>query len=212
MSLDLAEVLQVEINRVAEVHFYVKPVLNRALQAHTITSAGKMMIGEYDSMYEYWQARHGDKWFDMSTVIRLGTAIENNLKRYYMEKKGHATLADLRHDPRFDKGIFQRVQSWQTNGVLQLYNEELSFDLRSNPHLPSAQELMMHRHLYAHNSGLLDDEYIDRIQTITGQDMVKSWSFCNFLQARFLLYRSMSIAPSSARSSRWRSSCSRMSR
>ncbi len=41
---------------------------------------------------------------------------------------------------------------------------------------------------------------------------VKSWSFCNFLQARFLLYRSMSIAPSSARSSRWRSSCSRMSR
>ena len=29
----------------------------------------------------------------------------------------------------------------------------------------------MHRQLYAHNSGLLDDEYIDNIRQITGEDI-----------------------------------------
>ena len=169
--MNVLEILQVEVNGVAEVHFYVKPVLNRVLQTHTITPAGKMMVGNFATMYEYWQARLGDKFFDMSTTIRLGTVIESNLKRYYMEKKGHSNLADWRSDRRFSKGIFQRVQSWQTDGVVQLYNDELGHDLNANPHLPFIQELMMHRHLYAHNSGLLDDEYIDRIRTITGQDI-----------------------------------------
>src|SRR5215216_4231421 len=40
---------------------------------------------------------------------------------------------------------------------------------------------------------------------------VKSRSFCNFLQALSLLYRSMSIAPSTSRSWRSCSSSSRMS-
>ncbi len=43
--------------------------------------------------------------------------------------------------------------------------------------------------------------------------MVKSRCFCNFLQARFLLYRSMSVTPSASRSSLRRySSSSRMSK
>lgn len=177
MTLDILEILQVEVNGVAEVQFYVKPNLNRALQAQTISPAGQMMVGNHATMYDYWQARHGDKFFDMSTVTHLGTVIENNLKRYYMEKKGHSTLSDLRTDPHFSKGIFQRVQSWQNNGVVQLYNDELGYDLNGNPHLPSIQEVMMHRHLYAHNSGLLDDEYIDNIRTITGQDITTLSSF-----------------------------------
>ena len=64
----------------------------------------------------------------------------------------------------------------------------------------------------AQNSYLLKGWDATLVAAIFALSLVKSWSFCNFLQARFLLYRSMSIAPSSARSSRWRSSCSRMSR
>jgi hypothetical protein len=104
-------------------------------------------------------------------MIRLGTAIELGLREYYMDRKGHSTLAELRSDPRYEKNIFQQVQSWQPHGVIVLYKNEIEYDLTGNPHLQSIQETMMHRHLYAHNSGLLDDEYIDRIQRITGEDI-----------------------------------------
>jgi hypothetical protein len=89
-----------------------------------------------------------------------------------MYRKGHSTLTELQNDPHYQKGVFQRVQSWQrANGAIGLYSDDLGYDLTSNPHLQTMQEAMAHRHLYAHNSGLLDDQYIANIETITGTDL-----------------------------------------
>jgi hypothetical protein len=61
---------------------------------------------------------------------------------------------------------------WHANGVIPLYPRELGLDLTENSALPSIQEAMMHRHLYAHASGLLDADYIGKIKLITGQDLM----------------------------------------
>jgi hypothetical protein len=127
---------------------------------------------KHATYYDQWRATAADKFFDMSTMIRLGTAIELCLRTYYMQRKGHSTLIDLQSDPRYRKGIFQRVQNCQQqNGAIVLYRDEIGYDLANNPHLSAIQEMIMHRHLYAHNSGLLDDEYIDNIRTMTGKDL-----------------------------------------
>lgn len=162
---------QAEIGRIAEVHFYLRFRIRSTLKNSYINPAVKHLVGDYDTEYDLWRGSFGDRFFDMATMIRLGTAVEQNLKHYYMDRKGHATLVELRGDRRFEKGIFQRVQDWQQNGAIRLYKDELGYDLSTNPHLPSMQEMMAHRHLYAHNSGLLDEEYVKNIERITGEDL-----------------------------------------
>lgn len=169
--LSMNEFFQREINRVAEVHFFLRPVLSRALSEHVLTDEGKEFVGDYANYQQLWTASFGDRFFDMATAIRLGSAIEACLKLYYMEKKGHLNIPALKADPKYQQNIFQRVQSWQSNGVIALYQTELSHDLTTIPELAAIQEAMLHRHLYAHNSGLVDEDYIDRIKQITGQDL-----------------------------------------
>ncbi len=157
-----------EVNRVAEVHFYLRPLLSSALKKQLINFDVKNIVGDYENYYEFWHGSYSDRFFDMATMIRLGTVIEICLKYYYMARKGHTNIVDLNADPNYKKNIFQRIQSYQPNGALKVYRDVLGYDLTSNPHLKSMQETMMHRHLYAHNAGLLDDEYIDNIKKITG--------------------------------------------
>jgi hypothetical protein len=160
-----------EIDRVAEIHFFLRPLLNNSLKNHPITPEGQMRAGGFDNYFDYWHDRFGDRFFDMATIIRLGTVIENCLKYYYMKRKGHATLIDLKADPKYKPNIFQRIQSNQTDNALKLYKDELGYDLNSNPHLKEMQEAMAHRHLYAHNSGLIDEKYINDIKRITRVDI-----------------------------------------
>jgi hypothetical protein len=172
MASNIHTRLQNEINRVAEVHFYVKHVIEFAFRQAVINPEVRHLVGGYDTELARWRGTFADKFFDMSTMIRLGTAIELCLRTYYMHRKGHSTLIDLQSDRRYRKGIFQRVQNWQQqDGAIVLYRNEIRYDLANNPHLPAIQETMMHRHLYAHNSGLLDDAYIDNIRTMTGKDI-----------------------------------------
>lgn len=170
-QLNIHDFHQAEINRVAETHYLLRWQLASKLKESVITPEGKAFVGDYDTYHDFWCGTYGDRFFDMTTMIRLGTAVEQNLKRYYMHRKGYATLAELRTDPSIKKGIFQRVQSWQDNGVIPLYERELGYDLKGHPHLKPMQEMMTHRHLYGHNSGLLDDEYIENILEITGEDV-----------------------------------------
>jgi hypothetical protein len=146
-------------------------LIEATLREIVINPEVKHIVGDFATDYDLWRGTLADRFFDMGTMVRLGTAIELGLRSYYMDRKGHSTLVDLRNDPRYQKNIFQRVQSGQPNGVIVLYSDAIGYDLTSNPHLQSIQETMMHRHLYAHNSGLLDDEYIEKIQRITGEDI-----------------------------------------
>lgn len=139
-----------------------------------ITDAGRQHgQHNYQNSYEEWMGTMSDKFFDMGTLIRLGTAIEQNLKHYYMDKKGHQNRATLHADPKYRQNMFQQIMPWHNNGALRIYREELSYDLTANQYLKSVQELMLHRHLYAHNSGLIDDEYIKRLKLLTGLDLMQ---------------------------------------
>ncbi len=163
-----------QLNRAAETHFCLRPALVKALEQFLLSDDTRMYLGRnYANYAELWTAENSDKFFDMATMIRFGSAIEGCLKWYYMLKKGYANNLQLKDDPAYDLGIFQRVQKSQKNGVIRLYRKELGYNLVTNPHLSSIQETMIHRHLYAHNSGLLDDCYIKKLKKVTGQALSK---------------------------------------
>jgi hypothetical protein len=161
------------INKVAETQFFLRPFLVSLLKKSKITNEGRALVGNYNTYYDYWQASFNDMFFDMGNFIRLGSEIELCLRQYYMDKKGYNNLLELYQDPNYEKNIFQRIQNWQNKGVINLFKMELGYDLTTNKELIKIQEIMVHRHLYVHNSGLVDDEYIKRIKDITGYDLTQ---------------------------------------
>ncbi len=160
-----------EINRIAETHYFIRLELRKALDGFVLSDYAKSVLGGNATYLEYWEKSFSDRFFDMGTLIRLGTSIENCLKYFYMDQKGYGNIAQLKNSCEYSKGIFQRIQAWQQNGVIALYQRELGVDLTQNPHLVEIQELMLHRHLYAHCSGIVDDDYIYDILRTTGQDL-----------------------------------------
>lgn len=159
------------INRVANTHFFLRPVLVSALKNQIITEEGRAFAGGANTFYEFWINSFNDRFFDMGTFIRLGTEIENGLKYYYMEKKGHQNLVELKNDPKYSLNIFQRVLPWTQNSAIDIYRNELNIDLTANSKLVQIQEIMLCRHLFAHNSGLLTDDFIDKYLRLTNIDI-----------------------------------------
>ena len=148
------------INKVAETQSFLRHFLVSLLKKTKINTEVKKIFGNYNTYYDYWHASFNDRFFDMGTFIRLGSEIELCLRHYYMDKKGYKNLLELNKDPSCVKGVFQRVQNCKQGSAIYLYKTELGYDLTTNKELIKIQEIMMHRHLYAHNSGLVDDEYI----------------------------------------------------
>jgi hypothetical protein len=153
-----------------EQHFYLRPVLVNALRQQIITDEGRQFLGgAYANYLEYWQAAFGDKFFDMPTMVRLGTAIESGLRQYYrqtMEGRSRG-LSNLTQQP---PAIFQRLGNRGQTAVTLIYHD-LNYDLTTNPHFQAAREVMVHRHLFAHRAGLLDDKYIAELKEVTGEDI-----------------------------------------
>lgn len=172
MAIPIKQKLAAELNRVAEAQFYLRPLLSNSLKNQLLTPAAKNQLGNFQNYFEYWEATFGSQFYDMSVMVRLGTIIENCLKYYYMDKKGHQTSASLRADPKYKRNIFQQIQSWNgNNSAISLYSSKLNINLTANSHFASVQEAMLHRHLYAHNSGLVDDDYILHLKQLTGTDI-----------------------------------------
>lgn len=164
-----------QINRVAETAFSIRPIMKSALKNQILTDDTRKYLGhDFKNYLEFWEASYSDRFFDMSTLIRLGSAIEGCLKWYYMNRKGYANIPELKNDSSYRINIFQRVQTFQNDGVINLYMKELNFDLRNIPELNLIQEAMQNRHLYAHNSGIIDDDYVDKIKRITGYDLLSN--------------------------------------
>lgn len=162
-----------QINRVAETHFFLKPVLVNALKNQIITEEERKFTNGADNYYEYWTATFNDRFYDMATLIRLGTEIENGLKYYYMEKMGHQNLLDLKNDPNYENNIFQRILPWTKNSAIDLFITYLNYDLNNNTKLRIIQELMLCRHLYAHNTGLINDDFVNKYYRLTGIDIAQ---------------------------------------
>lgn len=159
------------INRIAETHFFIKPVLVSALKKNIITEEGKKYVNGANTYFEFWISTASDKFYDMGTFIRLGTEIESALKLYYMNAKGHKNLIELRADPACQENVFQRVLPWTKNSAVDLYNSQLNIDLKKNSKLPSIQEFMLCRHLYTHSSGLINEDFVTRYKQLTGIDI-----------------------------------------
>ena len=72
----------VEVNRVAETQFFIRPQLERALKQFTFTDAGQEtwnLHSDVTTYFDYWKLSRGFEFFDMATLIRLGTAVQMGL-------------------------------------------------------------------------------------------------------------------------------------
>ena len=88
-----------------------------------------------------------------------------------MEKMNYANLSDLRKNKEAKKGIFQRILG--EGGAIDLFKNNLKLDLTKLKGFQVIQEIMLHRHLYAHNCGLIDEIYIEKYLDLTGINLRK---------------------------------------
>ena len=160
-----------DLERVAETHFMIRLVLTSALKRRFLTPGGQTMPPNCVTCFDVWTQGYSDKYFDVGTLIRAAASVETSLRDYYAQKKGHLNLSQLRQDPNYKKGIFQRVMPWHgSDGAIALL-KTANVDITEIPQFPTVQELVLHRHLYAHNLGVIDDQYINDVERLTGVDL-----------------------------------------
>jgi hypothetical protein len=144
-----------------------------------------------------WRAQRGPEFFDMGTLVRLATTVETLLRDYYRAVQGLPSGAGL----GVDRGVFQRLMPWSQNSLTDLYQSELSYDLNMNVHLPRVRELMAHRHLYAHTSGLITDDYLTNWLRLTGEDLTSDPALANYPNADVYWFRPLRQLESSSKMS-----------
>ena len=161
-----------DLERVAETQFMIRPTLTSALRKTVLAVDGQARFPGCHTYLDVWTTCHSERFFDMGTLIRAAASIETSLRDYYSRKKGHANLSQLRQDPNYKKNIFQRIMPWHGNDGAIVLLRTVGVDVAVVPKLPAVQELMLHRHLYAHNLGVIDDEYIKNYKRLTSVDLL----------------------------------------
>src|SRR5262245_739915 len=125
---------------ITEQHYFLRPVLEKQLKEFTVNPDVRSQFGDYDTYYEFWKASCGDRFFDMATMIRLGSAIESGLRDYYVRRTGgtsHAT-GDLA------RGVFQRILDTPSmDGAVKYYRQNIGYELPNNPHYQAVCEAML---------------------------------------------------------------------
>lgn len=174
------------IELVAETHYLILPVLKNALKSQIILPGGKTVFPNANTYLDVWQSRFGDRFFDMSTLIRIGTSIEIVLRDYYMQKMGYANQIQLKADTSYSLGVFQRIMPWSV-GAIDLF-KAIGIDLTTKSDWITIQEIMLHRHLYAHNSGILNDKYINDLLKLTGRNLLNDPLVTSTYPAQDTLY------------------------
>jgi hypothetical protein len=170
------------VAHVAESHFAVRGLLASRLKQQWVDTdiigsvTGKPTNRGKVSYWTWWTERFGDKFYDMGSLIRLAAGLETGFRDYLRRKMQLNNLNDLRlflaSDSRWKGAVFQRIQPWHVrDGVESLFQEKLGSDLKANSNLHGMQELMLHRHLYAHRGGVLDDQYIAGWQRLTTENL-----------------------------------------
>jgi hypothetical protein len=161
--------------RIADHHYSVRRILVKALKNNFLTDDARVFLGKpYDNFHDLWVGQSNDKFYDMMTMIRLGSLVELELKNSYMHLSGHKNISQLMSDPEYRNGAFQKILPWQkskNDGLTLLSNR--NFDVNAACCFAKIQEIMIHRHLYAHGSGILDQKYIDDWKKLTGEDITE---------------------------------------
>jgi len=159
------------IERVAETHFMIRPVLESTLRDRPLSDYTRNRHPQCATYYDLWIQQYSHHFFDIGSLIRAAASVESVLRDYFIYKMGYANMAQLRQDPNYSQNIFQRIMPWHTNNCASSLFLQVGFDLLGIPELPIVQELMLHRHLYAHNLGVIDDQYIGNLITLTARDL-----------------------------------------
>lgn len=155
------------IGRVAETHYFVRPLLLRALENQAITPEAAASLNiPYANFAEKWRAEFADRFFDMGTLQRLATAVEQGLRETMRLVAGAEGLERAYSN---GPGIFQRLVD--PRQLITSFRDECDYNLTRNPAWSSMQLLMAHRHLYAHRSGLVDAKYVEQVKRLTGDDL-----------------------------------------
>jgi len=159
------------LERVAETHFMIRPTLNSALKKRVLTIESQATSPGCSTYFDVWTKSYSDRFFDMGTLIRAAASVETSLRDYYAQKKGHVNLSQLRQDASYKKNIFQRIMPWHSNDGAIALLKTVNVDITVIPELPIVQELVLHRHLYAHNLGVIDDDYIKNFKRLMSVDL-----------------------------------------
>ena len=141
-----------------------------ALSGQQLQPAATAKFPGCTTFLDLWKLQLSDRFFDMGTLIRAAASVETGLRDYYTLKKGYTNLSQLRKDPQYKQNIFQHSQPWKDDGVQLL--KTVSVDLTTIQQFPKVQELVLHRHLYSHNLGVIDDQYIRNLKRLTGKDLL----------------------------------------
>jgi hypothetical protein len=124
----------------------------------------------------------------MGTLIRAAASVETGLRDYYVQKVGHSNLTQLRADPKYKQNIFQRVMPWSgKEGAIALF-KSIGVDLNTKQDFATVQELVLQRHLYAHNLGVIDAKYMADLKRLTGQDISQHQSVLNVFPAHDVVW------------------------
>ncbi len=162
--------------RIRESEYVIKRVIEENLKQIPFDDELRKTGGGYSDYYHMWQATLSDKFYDMTTIVRLGTIIECCLKDYYQEKSGISNRKELQEHINSRQNVFQQVLPWDNEGILTRIKNQFKIDPLLIDELPILQEVMLLRHLYAHNSGLLDRKFVNNYERLTGIDICKSSS------------------------------------
>lgn len=158
------------IDDVALTHFTMRPMLVNTLRGSAILQPE--LVGGATNWLDFWVNSFNDRFFDMGTFARLGSAVEATLRDYYMRLKKHKNVAELKTDPDYKQNIFQRILPNKSgDGDCVKLFEKIGVDLKGKTGFAAVQEMMLHRHLYVHNSGVVDEDYLAKHSFILGTDI-----------------------------------------
>lgn len=173
----------VSLELAAETHFYFKRLLEKALRGQMLTDDARNLFGQdWRTDFERWEGNFSRHFFDMTTMVRLAVATETALRDSYMRVKDISTLGELKQLASYKQGVFQRIQPWHNGaGTAAGIFAEISIDVQTLPSILVAQKVMLHRHLYAHSAGVIDEKYVDDWKKLTGEDLLKRPTLQQFL-------------------------------
>lgn len=162
--------------KIKESDYFIRRKIECDLKNIKFDDEMKKVAGSFDTYFDMWTATYSDKFYDMSTIVRLGTIIEGCLKDYYQDKMGFSNRKELKDHINSSQNVFQQVLPWHTDGVLNRIKNQFSVDPFSISELAILQEAMLLRHLYAHNSGVLDQKFVENYKRLTSVDLSQSSS------------------------------------
>lgn len=181
-----AHVTVTEIELAAETHYFVRGLLLRALDDYGLSAdaaehlARLLGTGTPTATYgDWWRANHSLDIFDVTTLLRLATGIESGLKAWYSQDPNRRPVS---------RGTFQRLDQ----KTLDQVTDATGHDLSLNPEWPTMREIMCHRHLYAHQGGILDQKYVTDLKALTGVDIRPDAELLGWVSGAIYWFRPLS--------------------